>query len=158
MFKDNRATVKAARIIAISSVIAALIGASVFIISRSDTKNRSEVAEDKKSEINDTLKSVDAVENTKIQIEPKDHIKENAYKSRQVALSDNLRTIEDKINDQQSPSAYRSYMEFYNSLPLHLKSSIDHENIKNAEKCYKHGKWQEAALIMKENLEIIIKE
>lgn len=156
---DNRATVVASRKTARSNIIVAVIGASaliiVAIIGVFNNKCRTEVIENKKSEINDNLKSIDTVKSYTIS---KDSLEGNDNEPKQIEYLHNLNAIEDLINYNQYPQAYRAYLKIYDSLPLSLRSRISEQNIEKAKKKYNQGKWQEAALIMKENMEIIMSE
>ena len=160
--KDKRATVEAARKTSRSYIIVGIIGASaliiVAIIGKFDTKNRIQEIKYKKAEINDTLKNTDTVKNFEIRIKPDDNKERNVYKSEQTDHLYELKSIENLINYQQYSQAYRAYLKLYNSLPLSLKNEIIEKKIKKAEEKYQLGKWQEAALLMKENIENMIKD
>lgn len=84
--------------------------------------------------------------------------KSPVYEDEKVSVKEykeQLKAIENLINHSQYPTAYRAYRKLYDSMPLSLKSKISKQNIETAKKRYDLGRWQEAALMMKKNMENI---
>jgi hypothetical protein len=159
--KDNRAAVEAARKTSRSQIIAAIIAAGallmVTILGIIYSNYRKEEREKVKSENHDTTRNIDSIKNPEIHSKPKNNYQGSGSKSAQEDYFSQLRTIDDLITYKQEAQAYRAYLKLYNSLPLSLKNKINKQKMIEASEKYDLGKWKEAALQLKENIEPIIK-